>query len=295
MKNSIKAIFAMLAILPCALFFTACGGEKITTEEADAAFAAAMTETGKVSTDFKIELKANYKIFKGMMGVEKDQKGEVTGTLKKAVTTSEKDGETTVDDVKMSVSLKAVDEINMVIGKNNGKYLLMDTNAKTYVEIPEGFDTVVTGDISELIDLLIETIMAETGGSAMPDEMPSIDFSEMSLESETIKLTATKTGENDFNLNMKGYILMPSMAKISGEIKIEIRDGLFSKLSIDLDMFTMKVATDAEPSAEDVVNADKYTEKVVHVDGSIKMSFEKQKIELPSLTDYTGETEVIAA
>ena len=289
MKNSIKAIFAMLAILPCALFFTACGGEKITTEAADTAFAAAVTETGKVSTDFKIELKANYKISKGVMGAAKDQEGEVTGTVKKAVTTSEKDGKTTVDDVKMSVSLKAADEISMVIGKNGEKYLVMDTVNKTYVQVPEGFDTVLAGDISGILSGFIEMIMAGSDVS-IPDGMLDVDFSEMSLESETMKLDATKTGENDFNLNMKGYILMPNMAKISGEIKIEIRDGLFSKLSVNLDMFAMKVTTDATPSTEDIANADKYTEKMFHIDGSINMSFGEQKIELPSLNDYTEET-----
>ena len=62
MKNSIRAILAMIAILPCALFFTACGGEKVEIAQAQQVYADAIENTTEITTDFKIVTKMKFEM-----------------------------------------------------------------------------------------------------------------------------------------------------------------------------------------------------------------------------------------
>ena len=143
MKNSIKAIFAMLAILPCALFFTACGGEKITTEAAQEAFAAAVEQTGEVTSDFqmKINLKFGSKLTPTPTNIE------VGTTVKKSGEATIKDDEVNIDKVKAEIVFDKVDigtgdaiadGTKLQVGKIGDKILLLNhmKEGKAYMTLP---------------------------------------------------------------------------------------------------------------------------------------------------------------
>lgn len=288
MKNSIRAMFAMLAILPCALFFTACGGEKITTEEAQAAMVAALTETGAVTTDYKIELNAKIS-GEFTEGVNTDI--NLKASLKKAgeATTSTTDDSVNVDNVKFGIDYeatmkasgqKATQEGAMVIGKVGDNFVMADTTNKLYSNVSSEMQAFFAMDIQTTLASLIE----------MAGSMGDIDLSGLegmiTDESETITLTAEKTGDKDFKLVFKGYqIIAESGLMLDGKITLTIKDGKFSKLTVDGAAYVFS-ATDADETA--MADKANYTEKVADAEVTLKMTYGKQTVTMPtSLDGYT--------
>lgn len=144
-------------------------------------------------------------------------------------------------------------------------------------------------NISELAPAMLAFIMASEGeGEGAGDTTASsdgfmallgtLDFDAMLFESETLKLEAEKTGDNNYTLKFNGYIFIEGEGKIVGNIEIKIKDGKLSLIDVD---FTGYIPEDAA----DVANLDKYTKETVSIDAKIEMSYGKQTINLPSSLD----------
>ncbi len=284
MKNSIKAIFAMLAILPCALFFTACGGEKISTEDAQAAFAAATATTGSYDSDFKLEINGKFVAYTAFTEKDKDEKIELKATIKKSGKATGTDGVPDIKDVKASLAAeikvdgsKEATKLNAVAGTIGDELVLVnDTKNKTYMSA-DAYSDIFAEDIAGLIQAAM-TLMPSG------DEDIMIGLDAFDFESETMKLTAEKTGDKDYSLKFKGYHIFEYGVKLSGEVTIEIKDNKFSKITVNLDVLTS--ATD-----EAAKDPDNYKTKAMHLEGSVKISYDKQSITLPSsLEGYTDVT-----
>ena len=294
MKNSIRAMLAMIAILPCALFFTACGGEKITTEQANEAFATAITETGNVSTDFKIELNLSG----SLINDGESASGNIKGALvKTGEAIKNEDGTYNVDAVKVGVtingSLKNSNQKNELnynysAGKVGDKYVVVDNNKKdnkVYQDFSE-FSQFFGMSIGELISAIIGD--EESGSESLLPDLPEIDFSEISLESETMKLDAVKTGDKDFEITLKGYeIILDIGMKIEGKCTVVIKDSKLSSFNVDVKVYAPDQSAMTETT--DPTDASIYKTKVANLKGSIKMIYGEQKVNLPK--DLTGYTE----
>lgn len=300
MKNSIRAMLAMIAILPCALFFTACGGEKITTEQANEAFATAITETGNVSTDYKIELNAKISGNYEGQSISANAKGTFVKTGE--AVKNEADGTYNIDAVKVGLSVESTSKLanveskmnfNYSAGKVGDKFVLVDNSNKdnkVYQDIGEMAQALFGLNISEL---LTEIMGIAGSGSELPiPDITEIDFSNVDLNSETMKLEAVKTGDKDFKLTFNGYEIDADMAmKLDGKFTLVIKNGKFASLSANFTMYTPDMANITETT--DFTDASIYKTKMISLDGSIKMTYGAQKVSLPnSLTGYT-ETTVI--
>ena len=300
MKNSIRAMLAMIAILPCALFFTACGGEKITAEQANEAFAAAITETGNVSTDYKIELNAKISGNYEGQSISANAKGTFVKTGE--AVKNEADGTYNIDAVKVGLSVESTSKLanveskmnfNYSAGKVGDKFVLVDNSNKdnkVYQDIGEMAQALFGLNISELLTEIMGIAGSDTE-LPIPD-ITEIDFSNLALESETMKLDAVKTGDKDFKLTFNGYEIDADMAmKLDGKFTLVIKNGKFASLSANFTMYTPDMANITETT--DFTDASIYKTKMISLDGSIKMTYGAQKVSLPSsLTGYT-ETTVI--
>ncbi len=287
MKNSIRALLAMIAILPCALFFTACGGEKVEIAQAQQVYAEAMTNTTEITTDFKIvtTMKMEMKLDQGTV------KSDITSTVKKSGEITEVDGVKNFDNVKLYTKIKGSASMGKatqkmdseaILGKIGDNFYTVDTKNKTYVEADEF-------DIAELSG----TLTAVLGESS--EEMPisPTDFMDVNFESETMKVSAEKFGDDKYVVTAKGYEIADGM-KIDGKAKITLKGGKLAEISLDFKIYTPKA--DADLSG-DVVDPSLFTEQSMKVKCTMKVTYGKQSIaDMPaSLEGYTDASELMIA
>jgi len=291
MKNSIRAILAMFAILPCALFFTACGGEKISTEQANTAFASAITETGKVSTDYKIDLDLAYTdvlsntTVKAVGAVVKT--GEITKTGDTVNFDAVKSSANATVTTKVGKSAEVKTAFGYVVAKGTDGFVIVDTIKEAYTSVPEEYTQLIGMDLAGSIQSLIEAISSSIGGG---DEGSTsgidieTDFDLATLTTDTMKLTAEKNGDGNYTLTLKGYeIDEDNYQKTEGKVVIKIKDGKFASMSVDMTIYT------TEDTGADLTKAKSYNKKVTTVEGSVSMTYGAQTVVVPDYSGYTNE------
>ena len=273
MKNSIRAILAMIAILPCALFFTACGGEKVEIAQAQQVYADAIENTTEITTDFKIvtTMKMEMKIDQGTV------KSNITSTVKKSGEITEVDGVKNYDNVKLYTKIKgsasmgkATEKMDSeaILGKIDDNFYTVDKKNKTYVEADEY-------DIAELSGALTSIL----GESSVEMPISPSDFMEVDFESETMKVSAEKFGSDKYVVTVKGYEIVDygmSQIKINGKAKITLKGGKLAEISLDFKIYTPKA--DADLSG-DVVDPSLFTEQSMKIKCTMKVTYGKQSID----------------
>ena len=278
MKNSIRTVLAMFAILPCALFFSACGGEKVEIAKAQPVYQEASTNTSEITTDYKVETNFKFSLKEERIG---KTEGSVNGTIIK--TGEVVDGN--YDNVKLYVKSNATAKSSSanfetqgtlkkeeVIAKVDGKFCEIDKLSKKYKEVGE----------SELKMGLMDAL-EDVGDSDISTVNPisflDIDFSEITKENSTLKLNVEKFGDSKYVFTMEGYELMGKEGKIECKITIVSEAKKIVEMKFDVKSFTLKENGNPE-KAED------FTEQAMSINGSMKVSYGKQKIDVPSLKDY---------
>jgi len=282
MKNSIRAILAMFAILPCALFFTACGGEKVETAQAQQVYTEAVTATSEITTDFKIDTKMKYEIKDG----SKTNKTNITSVIKKTGEVTEVGGVKNYDNVRLYSKVvgesEQSDEVNgykywvdseTVLGKVGDYFYSIDNKNKTY---EKEYDY-VSDFADDIFDLFDDNMGDQT--------MTPSSFIELDFESETLKVTTEKFGDKKYVITAKGYEIMNGM-KLEGTAKITLKDGKVAEVSYNFKGYTPKEGVDVSKDAD---NASLYTEKVMSAECTVKVTYGKQSIaKMPtSLDGYT--------
>ena len=283
MKNSIRAILAMIAILPCALFFTACGGEKVEIAQAQQVYADAMTNTNEITTDFKIvtKMKMEMKIDQGTV------KSNITSTVKKSGEIKEVDGVKNFDNVKLYTKIKGSASMGKatqkmdseaILGKIGDDFYTVDKESKTYIKAS-------SQDVAELSG----AITAILGESSAEMPISPSDFMDVDFESETMKISAEKFGSDKYVIAVKGYEIVDGM-KIDGKAKITFKGGKLVGMSFNFNIYTAKEDVDL---SGDVIDPDLFTEQSMRVKCTMKVTYGKQSIaDLPkSLDGYKEVTD----
>lgn len=283
MKNSIRAILAMIAILPCALFFTACGGEKVEIAQAQQVYADAMTNTNEITTDFKIvtKMKMEMKIDQGTV------KSNITSTVKKSGEIKEVDGVKNFDNVKLYTKIKGSASMGKatqkmdseaILGKIGDDFYTVDKESKTYIKAS-------SQDVAELSG----AITAILGESSAEMPISPSDFMDVDFESETMKISAEKFGSDKYVIAVKGYEIVDGM-KIDGKAKITFKGGKLVGMSFNFNIYTAKEDVDL---SGDVIDPDLFTEQSMKVKCTMKVTYGKQSIaDLPkSLDGYKEVTD----
>ena len=283
MKNSIRAILAMIAILPCALFFTACGGEKVEIAQAQQVYADAMTNTNEITTDFKIvtKMKMEMKIDQGTV------KSNITSTVKKSGEIIEVDGVKNFDNVKLYTKIKGSASMGKatqkmdseaILGKIGDDFYTVDKESKTYIKAS-------SQDVAELSG----AITAILGESSAEMPISPSDFMDVDFESETMKISAEKFGSDKYVIAVKGYEIVDGM-KIDGKAKITFKGGKLVGMSFNFNIYTAKEDVDL---SGDVIDPDLFTEQSMRVKCTMKVTYGKQSIaDLPkSLDGYKEVTD----
>lgn len=283
MKNSIRAILAMIAILPCALFFTACGGEKVEIAQAQQVYADAMTNTNEITTDFKIvtKMKMEMKIDQGTV------KSNITSTVKKSGEIKEVDGVKNFDNVKLYTKIKGSASMGKatqkmdseaILGKIGDDFYTVDKESKTYIKAS-------SQDVAELSG----AITAILGESSAEMPISPSDFMDVDFESETMKISAEKFSGDKYVVTVKGYEIVDGM-KIDGNAKITLKGGKLVEMSFNFNIYTAKEDVDL---SGDVIDPDLFTEQSMKVKCTMKVTYGKQSIaDLPkSLDGYKEVTD----
>ena len=278
MKNSIKTVLAMFAILPCALFFSACGGEKVEIAKAQQVYQETSTNTSEITTDYKVETNFKFSLKEDTLG---ETEGSVNGTIIKTGEVVDGNYDNVKLYIKSNVTAKSFSPYydtqgtmkkEKVLAKVDGKFCEIDKLVKKYNEINKT-------ELEMGLMGALEDVGESDASTVNPISFLNIDFEEIAKENSTLKLNVEKFGDSKYVFTMEGYELIEKVGKIESKITIISEANKIVEMKFDVKSFTLKEKGNPE-KAED------FTEQTMSVNGSMKVSYGKQKIDVPSLKDY---------